>query len=53
MKVSSGIIWGDGEKLLSNLSQTFLETLARKTSHDDSLVRHFATLAFIQRSDFS
>ncbi len=53
MKVSSGIIWGDGEKLLSILSQTFLETIGRKTSNDDSLVRYFATLAFIHRSDFS
>ncbi len=53
MKVSSGIIWVDGEKLLSILSQTFLETIGRKTSNDDSLVRYFATLAFIQKSDFS
>ncbi len=53
MKVSSGIIWGDGDKRLSNLSQTFLETIGRNISNDDSLVRYFTILTFIQRSDFN
>ncbi len=49
---SVAVLCGDmGKNLCPILSQTFLETIGRKISNDDSLVRYFATLAFIQRSD--
>ncbi len=53
MKVSSGFMWGDGKNFCPTMSESFLETIGRKTSNDDSLVRYFATLPSIHRSDFS